>query len=238
MVTTSELKRLESLHNRRDKESKDIDNGKPNLFSIDWLIRQELNQEGPTDTNSLAERNLRNKRLELLFQSIDSDSDEKNDTYRETTPNESRAKKEEETMRDETSINYPTTFLKPHELTNDLEIDLMESSLFSNRHDHQLKDPNSVQHNSYDIVDSLTNSNSVKDNSLRSVGSPDSIPARDRAFGVISPRITHRHHRNQSTSLGTDTHSCKANLKPLKRFRSVSQCDLVFPNLNFKKPKR
>ncbi|KAG5421882.1 hypothetical protein I9W82_000975 [Candida metapsilosis] len=233
MVTISDLKRLEALHKKNEKGIKVTNKQEPDLFSIEWLIKEELNREGTTDTTDLTEVNLRNKRLELLFQSIEDNSEEENVINRAPTGENTHG----EEIREETSINYPTTFLKPHELTNDLEIDLMESSLFSNKHNHQLNDTNSMEQNSFDLAGSVAKSNSVVNESLKSGGSVSSSLPGTRAL-VSKRQAKHKRTRNQSSSLGFESPLNNINLKPVKRFRSVSSCDLVFPNLNFKKPKR
>ncbi|KAI5969135.1 hypothetical protein CANMA_001802 [Candida margitis] len=230
MVTVSDLKRLEAINIKNDKESRSAKNQKPGLFSMEWLVKEELYKDGGVNGNNLAEIDLRNKRLELLFHSVDIESE---DTFPQVNS-------EDEDAKNETSISYPTTVLKHHELTNELEIDLMESSLFSNRRidlsKNQVNDANLLEHNRHDLHRSLTKTNSWINDSLRSSDSANSILLRHKSLEEKRVKASSRHN---PASLGIEVAAVNnLNPKPLKRFRSVSQCDLVFPNLNFKNPKR
>lgn len=240
MVTTSELKQLEALYSKNDKELKVITSQKPDLFSIEWLLKAEANRDGTVDTDNLAEIDLRNKRLELLFKSINTELEEFSEPKEASRPGKiTKEGSENDDTRNETCINFPTTFLKAHELTNELEIDIMGSSLLINRNINQLNDTNSLEHNNYDVTRSHTKSNnSMINDSLKSGGSVNSILLCGKTFEERRPKTNHRCTRNKPSLFENEVPFNNLNTKPLKRFRSVSLCDLVFPNLNFKKPKR
>ncbi|CAL1185296.1 unnamed protein product [Candida parapsilosis] len=232
MVTTSQLKQLEALNDKNENYLNVPSKPKADLFSLEWLIKQEFNGNDATDSANVTEVNLRNKRLELLFQSVESEQEQ-------TLPTEKhQIAVITKNLANETSINFPTLVLKPHDLTNELEIDLMESSLFSKRSNTQFNDTNSVEQKSHDLTRSHTKSNSIVDDSLRSQGSVNSIPPRGKSLEEISHNINQGFSPNKSSRVSDEPPPRHTNLKPLKRFKSVSSCDLVFPNLNFKKPKR
>ncbi|KAI5953430.1 hypothetical protein KGF54_002802 [Candida jiufengensis] len=266
MVTAEQLKKLNNINNKKDENNSLTNSKKIEPYSIDWLINEEQqNYDSNEDELNMIEVGLRNKRLQLLFPLVypKDDDDDKNATNNSNFQNYT-TNQEMDNMNETSSINFPTTRLKPHELTNELEIQLLESSMFHNsNNDNNLS--NRLEFDSFslgNISSDLTRSKSSKeekynsitgDESLKSSGqSNNSLRKMKRPTSIIniSPqkRILNQSKFNNQQNIqpppivkeSTTKTSYVEYLKPkpLKRFRSRSSCDLVFPNLNIKRQSR
>ncbi|KAI5960393.1 uncharacterized protein KGF55_004685 [Candida pseudojiufengensis] len=270
MVTAEQLKRLNDS-NKKTNELKSITKSKTiEPYSIEWLIQEEQQHcESNNNDFNITEIGLRNERLELLFPMVypneneddTSDSNVKNYTTR-------NHKIDNDNFNDTSSIDFPTTRLKPHEITNDLEIELLESSMFNKPFERSKQQLEIDSFSLGNISSDFSRSKSSKEgNKLNSITGEESIrssghsvyvsnnlsnpshrilqlsPEKNRQPNVFKDDNSINHvHSNINNEFNNDSNPNSYDEylrpKPLKRFRSVSSCDLVFPNLNLKRQAR
>ncbi|EMG47814.1 hypothetical protein G210_1726, partial [Candida maltosa Xu316] len=221
MVKSSDLKKLDDLEDKRsDRSKEDGMNFIPE--SINWMI-----STNPTKPNLDPSTKLRNKRLQYLFEGHNNKSTISHDDFPYSDkPDES------------TSFDFPTTHLKSHELTNKLELEFIESSsLFETKStgdkysDIQYFRPanrKSSEIRTFDTIHSFTTSNSLP--TPRSVYSNPPILPDFTDQPKLTANLTSQKRKRKLSSAGSPPPVS------IKRFKSISQCDLVFPNLDFKKP--
>ncbi|KAG7661062.1 uncharacterized protein J8A68_005434 [[Candida] subhashii] len=219
MVTTSELNQLNEI-NEKEEQNLSFSGGSFIPNSIRWILQHELEQASSSST-SIENDTLRNKRLHYLFKQ---QTYEDEPVIEELTTNMNTTDEE-----DDTSVNFPTTLLKTHELTNNLEFELMQSSLQLNNYSDIL-DMNIVDsiHDDNEIINisDHTLSEEVVENDQLNPSSSLIHLEEDTPLIQIH-RNHHRHHQSHEQH-----HTVDSIKKPIKRFKSKSSYDLNFPNLN------
>lgn len=236
MVTTSDLEKLNVINEKSEKDVHYSSNFIPD--SISWMLPPERSKQ--CDENSPVSK-LRNKRLHYLFERQNEDDEYENCDKGVIKVDDTTGS---------TSVDYPTTQLKPHELTNKLEMGLLESSFFGG--DSAGKNyAESSSHINKTIGNTNSSSDFLYEKSFRSIISINLILPRSREMDVENSSMADYAGMARDTILFTKTkvHSASPvvstmpNLNPrkhsqsnshitrsTKKFKSRSQCDLVFPN--------
>lgn len=237
MVTTSDLEKLNVINERTEKDVHYHGNFIPH--SISWMLPPDRIDHH--EQNSLVTK-LRNKRLHYLFESQNND---------DVLDNHEKENDQVNDITDSTSFDYPTTQLKPHELTNKLEIELIESSFFGNKSDNHNQTESSIHFNRN--TQGTSSSSVLQDDSFQSILTSNLILPHSR--GIENSSIVDLIQLARDASSVPVTRLCsyspiaKSNprkhsllnspttslTRPNKKFKSRSQCDLVFPNMEFKK---
>ncbi|CAX44795.1 conserved hypothetical protein [Candida dubliniensis CD36] len=244
MVTASELNQLNVWNDKNEGETRSPQSYIPD--SINWMIGSSkicnTNNSSPTT-------NLRNKRLHYLFKNHQSASRDQASNGKKNS-NSSGSVKEDA----ESSIDYPTTQLNTHELTSKLELELVESSFLE--YGRKTMVPNEFSHRSKERECSF-DSKTCDINCLNSISVGNSLPSEAEGSSFLQStrdiesgnckadphqefdiQMGHSHenisiHSNPRKHV-RDNNTMANCPKPVKRFKSKSQCDLVFPNLNFR----
>ncbi|RCK56158.1 hypothetical protein Cantr_05419 [Candida viswanathii] len=240
MVTASDLEKLNVIN---DKSEKDIHySGSFIPDSISWMLPPERTNHN--ELNSPVTK-LRNKRLHYLFESHNGEEQEE-PLRQEDAPHT-------DITTASTSFDYPTTQLKTHELTNKLEFELMESSFFGKNSEtsHQSEWLPLLLH-FHKNTQGSGGSSFLHESSFHSILTSNLILPQSREMEFASlgwgdyPELSRDSHlqlvsrfRSHAPVVASNPRkhglSNSPTARPTKKFKSRSQCDLVFPNLEFRK---
>lgn len=236
MVTTSDLEKLNVINEKSEKNVHYSSNFIPD--SISWMLPPERSNQRDEDSPV---SKLRNKRLHFLFE-------RQNEVDEYENCNETDIKVTDTTG--STSVDYPTTQLKPHELTNKLEMRLIESSFFGSDSAENNHSESSF-HINKNIGNTISSSEFLNEKSFHSIVSVNLVLPWSREMDVENSSMADYARIARDTTLFTKPKlrsdspvvSSMPNSNPrkhslsnspitrsTKKFKSRSQYDLVFPN--------
>lgn len=245
MVTASELNQLNVWNDKIEESTSCPESYIPDFISWMFGLSKICNTNNLSPTT-----NLRNKRLYYLFKNHGS-------TSKDQALNEKKNSSSNGLVKEgaDSSIDYPTTQLNTHELTSKLELELVESSFLEYGINKVTTRESSHQGKERDC---LFDSKTCDINCLNSISIGNSLPSEAEGSLFLQStkdieleNFTAAPHQEFNTQMGhspenmlihsnprkhrRDNNNMVYNCpKPVKRFKSKSQCDLVFPNLNFR----